>query len=140
MAFMALLLNNEDVRRVLDIESCVSALEEAYRDMGQENAVNRPKTYIVVPEGPGLSYTYCTMEGASRRLGVVAIRMKSDMNRYIEAFGLGRHEKWALNPGLFCGLVLLFSSRSGALAYQRAKECGIGRELPDEWFLQDIRD
>jgi len=112
---MALLLNNEDVRNLLDMESCVAALEEAYRDLGENQAVNRPKTYIVVPEGQDLSYSYCTMEGASRRLGVVAIRMKSDMNRYVEAFGTGRHEKWASRPGLFCGLVLLFSSRDGEL-------------------------
>ena len=112
---MALLLNNEDVRSLLDMESCVAALEEAYRDLGENQAVNRPKTYIVVPEERESSYSYCTMEGASRRLGVVAIRMKSDMNRYVEAFGMGRHEKWASRPGLFCGLVLLFSSRNGEL-------------------------
>ena len=28
----------------------------------------------------------------------------------------------------------------GALAYQRATERGVGRELPNDWFLQDIRD
>jgi alanine dehydrogenase len=112
---MAILLNNEDVRNLLDMESCVTLLEEAYRDLGENQAVNRPKTYVVVPEEPELSYSYCTMEGASRRLGVVAIRMKSDMNRYVEVFGMGRHEKWASPPGLFCGLVLLFSSHNGEL-------------------------
>jgi len=112
---MALLLNNEDIRKLLDMESCVAALEEAYRDLGANQAVNRPKTYVVVPEEPELSYSYCTMEGASRRLGVVAIRMKSDMNRYVKAFGMSRHEKWASQPGLFCGLVLLFSSHNGEL-------------------------
>jgi alanine dehydrogenase len=28
----------------------------------------------------------------------------------------------------------------GAAVYNRAKEMGLGRELPTEWFLQDIRD
>jgi len=112
---MALLLNNEDIRKLLDMEACVAALEEAYRDLGENQAVNRPKTYVVVPEERQVSYSYCTMEGASRRLGVVAIRMKSDMNRYVEAFGMARHEKWAARPGLFCGLVLLFSSHNGEL-------------------------
>ena len=28
----------------------------------------------------------------------------------------------------------------GALAYKRALEKGLGRELPSEWFLQDLRD
>jgi alanine dehydrogenase len=28
----------------------------------------------------------------------------------------------------------------GALVYAKAKEQGLGRELPTEWFLQDIRN
>ena len=28
----------------------------------------------------------------------------------------------------------------GAAVYNRCKEQGLGRELPTEWFLQDIRD
>jgi len=31
-------------------------------------------------------------------------------------------------------------SSVGALCYNRAKQAGLGRELPTEWFLQDIRD
>jgi alanine dehydrogenase len=31
-------------------------------------------------------------------------------------------------------------SSVGALCYRKAKEAGLGRELPTEWFLQDIRD
>ena len=34
---------------------------------------------------------------------------------------------------------LQFSS-VGALVYRRAKEEGLGRELPTEWFLQDIKN
>ena len=34
---------------------------------------------------------------------------------------------------------LQFSS-VGALCYLKAREAGLGRELPTEWFLQDIRD
>ena len=34
---------------------------------------------------------------------------------------------------------LQFSS-VGALVYRKAKEKGLGREIPTEWFLQDIRD
>ncbi len=28
----------------------------------------------------------------------------------------------------------------GSVVYNKAKELGLGRELPTEWFLQDIRD
>jgi ornithine cyclodeaminase/alanine dehydrogenase-like protein (mu-crystallin family) len=110
-----LYLNNEDVARLLDVKSCVSALENAYKDLAQGDAVNRPKTYVVVPDKAGVSYSYCTMEGADRNLGVMAIRMKSDMNRFVEVYGKRRAEKWAARPGKFCGLVLLFSTHSGEL-------------------------
>lgn len=112
---MTLVLNNGDIARLLDMKSCVEALEAAYRDLGQGEAANRPKTYLVVPLKPGLSYSYCTMEGADRRLGVVAIRMKSDMNEWQTAYGMKRGEKWASAPGKFCGLVLLFSAHNGEL-------------------------
>jgi alanine dehydrogenase len=115
MGSKTLYLSNDDVAKVLDVQSCVTALENAYKDLALGEAVNRPKTYLVVPGEAGVSYSYCTMEGADRNLGVVAIRMKSDMNLYVEAYGKRRHEKWASMPGKFCGLVLLFSSRSGEL-------------------------
>jgi alanine dehydrogenase len=28
----------------------------------------------------------------------------------------------------------------GSLVYDLAKQAGLGREVPTEWFLQDIRD
>jgi hypothetical protein len=28
----------------------------------------------------------------------------------------------------------------GGLVYEKAKEAGLGNEVPTEWFLQDIRD
>ncbi len=28
----------------------------------------------------------------------------------------------------------------GGLVYEKARAAGLGRELPTEWFLQDIRD
>ena len=31
-------------------------------------------------------------------------------------------------------------SAVGGLVYRKAKEAGLGREIPTEWFLQDTRD
>ena len=112
---MTLLLNNTDVVSLLDMPSCIDALERGYRSLGLGEAINRPKTYLVVLYERDASYSYCTMEGADRELGVVAIRMKSDMNRHVERYGALRHEKWASREGMFCGLVLLFSARTAEL-------------------------
>lgn len=50
------------------------------------------------------------MEGACRTLGVFAIRVKSDMATW--PGGL-TEEKFCVEPGTFCGLVLVFSTRNG---------------------------
>jgi alanine dehydrogenase len=43
---------------------------------------------------------------------------------------------WYLNSGLLgAGFEAL-----AAAAYERARELGIGTEIPTDWFLQDIRD
>jgi hypothetical protein len=36
--------------------------------------------------------------------------------------------------------VLVDEGVGGGLVYERAKAAGLGRELPTEWFLQDIRN
>ena len=38
------------------------------------------------------------------------------------------------------GLQGLQFTAAGYAAYMRAKELGVGREIPTEWFLQDVRD
>ena len=40
---MVLLLNNEDVERVLSIKDCMDAIEDAYRDLAEGQAVNFPE-------------------------------------------------------------------------------------------------
>ena len=45
------------------------------------------------------------MEGACRSLGTFAIRMKSDVSHTLN----GRLQKYCRQPGIYCGLVMLFS-------------------------------
>ena len=54
------------------------------------------------------------MEGTSRRFGVFATRIKSDIAYWSEGEnGVRTQEKYCRNPGLFCGLILLFSTENG---------------------------
>ena len=51
-----------------------------------------------------------TMEGASRKIGVFAIRMKSDIVYWPNG---DTEEKYCMQPGTWCGLVMVFSVRNG---------------------------
>jgi alanine dehydrogenase len=50
------------------------------------------------------------MEGASRSFETFAIRMKSDMLEWPEGKTV---EKYCIEPGTFCGIVMVFSTRNG---------------------------
>src|SRR5438045_9399039 len=73
-------LTNDQVAQVLDMPSCIEAMEEAYRELSEQRAGYRPRIDYYVPQEPHY-YRWGTMEGASRKRGIFAIRMKSDMLR-----------------------------------------------------------
>jgi len=105
-----LLINNETVEEILDMAGCIDALEIGYRDLLAKRAVYRPRIDLYVPqEDPDRMYRWGTMEGASRSFEVFAIRMKSDMLEWPEGQTV---EKYCMEPGTYCGLVLVFSARN----------------------------
>ncbi len=110
---MTLLINNDDVKQVLTMPMTMAALEEAYADLTQGEAVCRPRIDIRIPTSdPGKTYQWGTMEGGSTR-GYFAIRVKSDIVYEQEYEGTRTQEKYCVRPGLFCGLVWLFSVENG---------------------------
>lgn len=110
-----LLIDNPTAEKVLSMSDCLSALEEGFREEGTGAATNREKSNIHLPTpDPEKWYRYCTMEGGIRKLGAVAIRMKSDMVSWPLAGGKRREFKYCHTPGKFCGLILLFSAKDGS--------------------------
>lgn len=106
-----LLINNETVQQILDMKGCMEALETGYRDLIQERAVYRSRIDVFVPnDDPRLMYRWGTMEGASRSFETFAIRMKSDMLEWPDGKTV---EKYCIEPGTYCGLILVFSTRNG---------------------------
>jgi ornithine cyclodeaminase/alanine dehydrogenase-like protein (mu-crystallin family) len=61
-------------------------------------------------EQPDGYWRWGTMEGASRKIGVFAIRMKSDVVYWPDG---DTEEKYCMRPGSWCGLVMVFSIRNG---------------------------
>jgi alanine dehydrogenase len=114
---MTQLLTNEEIEQVLDMRACIDALEPAYRDLTTGRAVLRrqSQTYLTGPL-PGSSYCLKTVEGGCEALGVMAIRLTSDVLRGRQVGGTLRREKVPAAPGgRFLGLILLFSLETGEL-------------------------
>jgi alanine dehydrogenase len=106
-----LLINNQDVEKVFDMKACLDALEVAYDDLLKGDAVYRPRLDVWMPcERADGYYRWGTMEGASRKLGVFAIRMKSDIVHWPNG---ETEEKYCIKPGTFCGLIMVFSVSNG---------------------------
>ena len=110
---MTLILSNDDIASVLTMAETVDALEAAYKELAREEAVCRPRIDIRIPTAdPEKTYQWGTMEGGSTS-GYFAIRMKSDIVYEQESGGIRTQEKYCVEPGLFCGLVMLFDIQNG---------------------------
>ena len=106
-----LLINNQIVEQILDMKGCIEALDTGYRDLVNERANYRGRYDFFVPnDDPKLMYRWGTMEGASRSFETFAIRMKSDMLEWPDGKTV---EKYCVEPGTFCGFVMVFSTRNG---------------------------
>jgi ornithine cyclodeaminase/alanine dehydrogenase-like protein (mu-crystallin family) len=109
---MTLLISNEDAGRLLTIPAVIAALEGSYRGLASGEAVCRPRIDVELPSGdPERLYRWGTMEGGGP--DYFAIRMKSDIVHWQEENGVATREKYCVRPGLFCGLIFLFSTQTG---------------------------
>jgi ornithine cyclodeaminase/alanine dehydrogenase-like protein (mu-crystallin family) len=112
-AAMTLIINNEDVARLLTIEDTMAALEQSYRNLAIGEAVCRPRIDIRIPTSdPAKTYQFGSMEGGSTE-GYFAVRMKSDVIYETIYNGAITREKYCTRPGLFCGLIFLTSVETG---------------------------
>ena len=105
-------LTNEHIQQVLDMPTCLNVMDDAYRELNEQRAGYRPRIDFYVPQEPHY-YRWGTMEGASRKLGIFAIRMKSDMLAWEEKAGFQVEDKYCIQRGTYCGLIFLLSTRNG---------------------------
>ncbi len=110
-----LLINNSDVEKVLDARMCLDALEGVFHEMAVGDAVGMGRMDVYVPSGeePAPYYRWAVMAGASKKDGYVCARMLSDMVAWPREYGSIRENKYARQPGTFCGLLFLFSAKTG---------------------------
>jgi len=109
---MTLLISNEDAGRLLTMPAVIDALEASYCGLASGEAICRPRIDVELPSGnPDRLYRWGTMDGGGP--GFFAIRMKSDIVHWQEDDGIATREKYCVKPGLFCGLIFLFSTQNG---------------------------
>ena len=107
------LINNAEVSKVLTMADCIRVQEEAFRGLVDYGAVHRPRVDLYYPAEDADSYfRWGSMEGASSNY--FAIRMKSDIISWPRTDGGGwTEEKHCIEPGTYCGLIFLLSTKNG---------------------------
>jgi ornithine cyclodeaminase/alanine dehydrogenase-like protein (mu-crystallin family) len=110
-----LLINNYEQEQVLSMADCINALESGYRQLSSGDAVYRPRIdlYANTSHPEGRFYRWGSMEGALSEPPVFAIRTKSDLLYWVDRGDTHTEEKFCVRPGLFCGLIQLFSTANG---------------------------
>jgi alanine dehydrogenase len=111
---MTLILNNAEITKLLPMKDCLARLDESYREMGLGRAGNRPRSDIYGPVHDNGRYVFKTMDGMLPRFEVAALRLNSDVIRWQHGpHGLRKDKQPTAPGGKFCGLIMLFSTRSG---------------------------
>lgn len=107
-----LIIDNDLVSQLLTMEDCIRVQEEAFRKIPSGGAIHRPRIDMYFPcDRPDGYFRWGTMEGAND--GYFAIRMKSDITTWpTDESGNWTEEKYSREPGTYCGLVFLVSTRN----------------------------
>lgn len=122
MAEVVRLLNNEEVAGLLDLPSCIEALESAFSEAGHGRAVGLPRKDVLSPlPGRDAVHGFKMMGGVVPALDFAAGRLDSDLLRWPKVAGNARRVKLtaAQDPGVEIGkengFVLLYRISTGQL-------------------------
>lgn len=111
-----LVLSNDDVESLLSMRDCIAALEPMYADYAQGKALLSPRVDNMAPTvHEGAYYAFKHMGGTWPAKRVQALRLNSDIVMHPVIAGKPRREKQPLANGRWVGLVMLFSTETGAL-------------------------
>jgi len=107
-----LIISNNDVAKLLTMDDCIRAQEEAFKKLPFGGAMHRPRIDMYMPcDDPDGYYRWGSMEGANG--GYFAIRMKSDIITWPrDAKVFATEEKYCREPGTYCGVIYLISTRN----------------------------
>ncbi len=109
---MVLLLNNDNIAQLLTMEECVTVIDEEIRECAEGNAMGVPRVDFLAPsEKAGHLFDVGWMADGSNKWQMFCIRLLSDLTYFKEQGPTWTREKFCIQPGTYCGLVLLFSTK-----------------------------
>ncbi|MET0643180.1 MAG: thiamine pyrophosphate-dependent enzyme, partial [Candidatus Binatia bacterium] len=109
-----LLLKDEDVQKVLTMPMTLEALDETQKEIFEGNAATMGRIDVYLPcDRPESYYRWALMTGGARRDGFVVARMLSDIVSWPGEPGNQRENKHCIQPGTYCGMLIMFSARDG---------------------------
>ena len=105
-------LDNNDIAELLSMKETMGALRIGYEQLSTGDAAHVPRLELWSPAAASDTY-HClgTMSGSTKHFGFTALRIKSDVMRWP---GGQSQDKYAVEPGTYCGFILLFSAENGA--------------------------
>lgn len=109
---MTLFLNNADQIQCLKVANAVERLNDGLRQWAMGDAVRRPRIDAFLPTGRANEFfCFSSMDGGTREPGYYALRIKPE----IVIDDRNRRLKYSGRPGLWGGLVLLYSTKNAEL-------------------------
>ena len=93
---MTVILNNDEITKLLPMARCLAQLDEAYRELGEGRAISRPRSDIYGPLHDNGRYVFKTMDGMVPKFEVAAVRLNSDVIQW--GTGAGEFERTSNEP------------------------------------------
>jgi ornithine cyclodeaminase/alanine dehydrogenase-like protein (mu-crystallin family) len=107
-------IDNQSVEKVLTMADTLRVIEDGHRELARGELAGRPRVDVYTEtRRPDSFHRWGTMEGSSKHLQRFAIRMKSDVVSWPVRHGIKVEDKYCVQPGLYCGLIMLFSTENG---------------------------
>jgi ornithine cyclodeaminase/alanine dehydrogenase-like protein (mu-crystallin family) len=153
-----LVLTNQEIERILRMDECMPILEEMYRDLGEGKALFMPRVDNLLPcSHEGAYYGLKHMGGGWPRHRIMALRLNSDIlthpsvrerlrrvkvpaaqDRWVSGKEPGRTDAREITCFInHMGMGLQFAAL-GSLTLEKAGQLGLGKELPSEWFSEEV--
>jgi alanine dehydrogenase len=107
-------IDNQTVAKVLTMEDTLRVIENGHQELACGELAGRPRVDVYTEtRRPDTFHRWGSMEGSSKSLQRFAIRMKSDVVSWPVKHGIKVEDKYCVKPGLYCGLIMLFSTDNG---------------------------
>lgn len=113
---MPLLIDNKIAEQALNMTDAISAMESALKQLAAGDAVYQPRTDLWSPTATvGDYFRWGSLLGAIKDPPILSFRFKLDIMTWQEYNGAVTERWFNVEPGKYCGIILLVDTRTGEL-------------------------